>query len=658
MTATETGLSARGVLTELRATYPDSPFLALGQTVFWDEPLKAVLRRLLDDFELGGQMILGVHDTDYFAKAHIRAGETGRFALLPHNDGTTRDLWSAAGEISTLFGSETFPSRHDLVRNGVALGKVLAANGPERTEFIDRVTEAWGWRGLVYTGSRDLIVSRLPLKEVGDGILEMLMWGFESALDQIAPGCCRDEARAVGEKILTWCRDYRAANPDKFLTHLYQHVLPRFYCLLLGNPPENVLVSGTSDLLRLAPETAHLNRFKFVDLFLDPATRDSAIDAYNQAVHGSEIYTLDKFGPGALPFDIVTPQAGRGTLRVTPRVVFIEGRQPVAIGLKKPVESIHDLAEVLAHKFGPDVILVGKAVSLVSMFAQEFIFVFNEEGSMYVRRTRQMNDIIARSGIALDMRPLLRLRYETWDSLSVGQSTLCPTEHLVAAFGQPKIATPEFAATWRTVVAEQRALCERLKTIKKTRHLIEFLQQREPSAPWEEHKQAYITANQTLIRLRKDAEHIQNEVGAHYARLRAIKAALQATQLARGEHFRSVTEWTESERSCRARFAEDLHRLEAERGPVAASIQLLKRARKAIERSDEALQARAVRLNIESEAETARLRLVRYALLTIEGLEHTNHRPSAWWLPMLNASGEWFGRIADTATLYTDPLLS
>ena len=658
MTDNLTNRPSRDVLAQLRARYPDAPFLALGQTVFWDEPVKAVLRRLLDEAHLGGDMVLGVHDTDYFAKAQVRRNEQGRFALLAHNDGTTRDLWSAAGEISTLFGSETFPRRQDYVKYGVPFERVAKASGMERQAFLDKMTEAWGWRGLVYTGSRDIIVNQLPLREVGAGIMEMLRWGFENAAQQIAPQCCRDEAQQVSSTILNWCRDYQMMHPDHTLSDLYQYLLPHFYTLLLGHEPAHITVDCTANLLRLTPSTASLPRFRFVDVFLNPATRDAAIQAYNESLAGSEIYTLDKFGAGALPFDLILPEYGRGTLRVTPRVLFAETRQPVAVALKKPIESLHELAEVLHQRFGENVTLVGKAVTLVSMLAQEFIFVFNEEGSLYVRRTRQMNDALAQQGVPLDMRPILRMRYNTWDALSVGQNTLRPTEHLAAAFGQSTITAPEFAANWRQVIAEQRTLCEKLARLKKPLELLNFLCERDPGGDWEEKTTDYNAAQASLVALRQQAETIQAQVGSSYRVLRELKALEQEIQREKGQHYRAVAEWTAEATAERARLEQQEQEIARQKRNLCSQIVAWKKNRWHIERGTEAVQQRDVQAQIINAAEAARMRLVRNALLTIEGLSHTAHRPSVWWLPTVDFSGAWFRRIAETTELYTEPLLS
>jgi len=658
MTGSTTERTAVQLLAEIRAEYPESPFLALGQTVFWDEPVKAVLRRLLDESQLGGTMLVGVHDTDYFAKARVRRATIGRFALMPHNDGTTKDLWSAAGEISTLFGSETFPGRHELIRFGVAFERLAAASSKGRQAFLDEVTEAWGWRGLVYTGSRDRIVNALPLAEVGPGLQEMLAWGFENAVCQVLPLCCQCEARRVADTILGWCRDYCQDHPDRTLSDLFQHCLPRLYELLLLREPSGIEVSSTTRLLRFAPDTAHLPRFKFVHLFLDPATRNAAIAAYDQAVTGTEIYTLDKFGAGALPFDVIIPERGRGTLRVTDRVVFVETRQPVAIGLKKPVTSVAELAEVLCHKLGTDITLVGKAVSLVSMLAQEFVFVFNEEGSLYVRRTRKMNDLLRAAGVPLDMRPILRIRHHTWDALTVGQATLNLPDHLADAFGRRTITTPEFASSWKQVVEEQRQLCGRMAELRKPLDLLAFLNDRDPVGPWDERRAAYLTAKQTLLSLREEAAAIQETVDGLYSHLRALRARSQQVQRDRGDHFRSVLSWTSAELARRESYAREFEALAFEKRSVIARIDEWKHKRCKIERSAEAEEARSVLIQIENEAEMARLRLVRNALLTVEGLPHTNHRPSAWWLPMLDRSGEVFSRMVATTELYTEPLIS
>ena len=42
----------------------------------------------------------------------------------------------------------------------------------------------------------------------------------------------------------------------------------------------------------------------------------------------------------------------------------------------------------------------------------------------------------------------------------------------------------------------------------------------------------------------------------------------------------------------------------------------------------------------------ARLDLVRDAYLTTESLEHTQLRPTSWWLPLVDPTGAWFEAMA------------
>jgi hypothetical protein len=649
--------SARRTLEELRARYPQTSFLALGQTIFWDEPMKAVLCRMLDALELGGKIILGVHDTDYFARVKIRTtGEPG-FELMPHNDGSTKDLWSAAGEISRLFGSETFPTRHDFARYGVGFRKAARSYGGDFQEFLDTVTEAWGWRGLVYTGSRDLIVHALPLQEVGDAVEKMLQWGVEGTLESIVDHCCREEARAFANHLLQMVQEYRWSHPNAMLTHLYQHLFPKLFELLLGSPSDRVEVESTTHLLRLTPETASFPRFEFVNLFLHETTRSLATRAYNEAVAGSEIYTLDKFGLGALPCDVILPHHGRGTLRVTLRAIHIETPEPIRIPLQQPIRNVHDLAVILTQEFGEHVTLVGKAVALISMLAREFIFVFNEEGSAYVTRTRRMNNILKAHGVPLELKPILRLKYHTWDALEVGKATLALPDHLATTFHRPKIPATEFAMNWRKVVEEQEKLLEEVRDIRSPRKLLEFLTHLN-AAEWGDCLECYNGAKQTLRNLHVQCMAIQEEVYALYRQLAQVKESIRTTERAKGEHYRTTQEWTQEELDKRKAFDAKLSELLTERRQILDKIEALKLQRLAIERGPEASPARAEITRIEEAAELARLQLVRNAILTRTGLTHTQHRPTAWWLPMVDPDGRWFQRIVETTEAYTEPLVN
>ncbi len=625
--------SRRDTLAQIRQQFPHTSFLALGQSVFWDEPVKAVLLQVLEEEALGGTLVVGVHDTDYFAKANLRAKNGGDpFALIPHNGGSTRDLWSAAGEISALFGSETYPTRHEFVHHGVGFERAVKASGKTRQDYLDEVTEAWGWRGLVYTGSRDLIVGQLPLREVGEGILQTLRWAFGETLKQIAPGCCQEEAERTAEALLERCRDFCSTHPDASLSDLYRTLLPRFHTLLLGKTPHNLEVTATSELLRFTPETASLPRFRFVDLFLNPHTRQTALDAYNAVMDGSGMYTLDRFGENALPFDVVLPDRGRGTLRLTPKVLFVETKKPVAIPLQTPVESIGALAKILHSRFGEKIILVGKAVSLVSMLAQEFIFVFNEEGSMYVTRTEAMNHRLREAGIALTMHPILRLKYRTWDALAEAGTGLQPAEHLAQTFRRNSLPASEFSERWKAVLEEQRTRLDTLKTLAKPREMLAYLQEHDPQADWNALAEAYHGAQHTLKALRDTAAALQREVDALYRDLKTVKASLARD------------------------YATQSEPLLAERRNLLARIARIKEERLLLERGEAAAAARRTRDDVLNQLELARVRLVRNALLTREGLTHTDHRPSFWWFPMVDSGGGWYRRLIETTEVYLQPL--
>lgn len=649
--------SARGVLEDLRRRYPDTKFLALGQTVWWDEPMKAVLRLMLDEMGLGGSMVLGVHDTDYFAKSHVRSGGASRFELMPHNDGSTRDLWSAAGEISRLFGSETFPTRHDFHRRHVPLKRIAASGGRDADRFIDEATEAWGWRGLVYTGSRDLIVHRLPLADMGESLDRMVAYGLDGTRETIVDGCCREEARHLSERLLQIVADYRDANPGTYLSNLYRHLFPTLFELMLGSAPRNVEVDCTGHLLILNPETAGLPRFEFVDLFLNENTRALAARAYNEAVAGSEIYTLDRFGLGALPFDLILPGHGRGTLRVTLRAIHVETRTPLRIPLERPIRSIHELAEVLTREFGDHVTLVGKAVALISMLAREFLFVFNEEGSGYVTRTRHMNDLLRAGGVPLEMHPIVRLKYRTWDAMEAAGSTLALPDHLARAFGQREIPAADFAKRWREVVHEQEGALREMEALTRPRDLMAMLA-RSAGEEWPERLAAYESAKSRQKELWAEAEAIQRSVDALYAELAGVKRDIEAREKVKGDHFRATREWAPEREAERDAFSREIDTLLSRRRGLLEKIAELKGRRMGIERGPEALRLREEIDRLEIEAGLGRLRIVRDAVLTCSGLPHTEHRPAAWWLPMVDRTGQWFDRVARTTEVYLQPLLS
>jgi Signal transduction histidine kinase regulating C4-dicarboxylate transport system len=682
--------SAKAILEGLKSRFPDSPFLALGQTALWDEPTKAAFRRALDEVWPDARLIAAAHDTDYFAKLpgyRVEQHEGAKYALVPHDDAATRGLWSAAGEMSRLFGSEDVSDRHRLEATaGVSLHRALyGAEEPEA--LLSELTAAWGWTGLLHTEQERKIAQDIPLRDILPTLLEQIEWATEGSVECIADARRAARAREVAATLRGWVETFAQNHPEASLTDAYCDLFPRLYALLLGRPASNLSTSSTLRLLRFNTETASLPRFAFADLFLSPITRAKAIDAYNLAVAGTEVYTLDRFGVGALPFDLVIPGQGRGTLRILgDGTVRVDTPVPVTLcDARCNLASIEGLAGLVERELGPDVALVGKAVTLIPMLAAEFFLVFHETASSYTVRTRDVLTRMAESGVPLPaLRPIVRVRYHTWDTLEAvpvsaeeGETdVLRLPEFLAQAFGRETISFSHFANCWRYALGKAQAHLEELSRLRSPRDLLAFLAQAEGDG-WAAKAQEYESARLRLLSLWNRAEAIQGRVYTLYDQVRRVRAETVALEREKGDDFRARV-WPLRERMLAAaseeeaaKWAAQIETLQAERAArydldiagrrsqvryALATVRELKAERLAIERGPEAEAARETLRRIEAEAERAKARRARNALQAVYGLPHTNYRPSAWWFPLVDASGTWFARLAETAEYSLEPL--
>lgn len=660
--------SVLATLDHIAASYPDVPFLALGQTVLWDEPSKAVWRRLLDLLMPDAELVAGVHDTDYFAKTVAHLGSDQKYVALPHDDGKTRDLWSAAGEMSALFGSESVPTRALFEKHGVPFDQLASAYEGGKDAFYQEETTAWGWRGIAGTGSHDVIAHDVPVLEIQDALFAQMDWAFAQSLACLeTPG-----ARAAGAQTVAtvrgWVSEFLSTcEADCRLSDLYRTLLPRFYALLLGDAPAHFTATSSTELFLFTPATCDRPRFHLLGVFLDPQTRRRACTAYNRAVEGSGIYPLSNFEEGALPFDIVIPGRGRGTLRLTAEGIVID-THPAPLVLPGAPTTCAELAGLLFDAFGDSVVLVGKAVTLVDMLACEFLVVFHETASGYTTRTRSMNDRLGT--LCPPLHPIVRLTYPTWDALAVvpAETAFRLPPHLAATFGSEIVSAPDFARRWRTVLSEQRQTLATVRNLHKTRDLMRFLETRDREC-WCDRQAEYEAALGVLKEVAAKGEILASRIDEHTQELEMWKAERQTGERRKGEDWRanvqplrealhqarlagsetqSIQRRIDRQIAVRATAFDDplgllIERMDATRLLLAE----FRRRRRLMERDHEAEQARARLRELTMQAEMARLALIRDAHLTVEGLEHTHLRPTSWWLPLVDPSGRWFAAITE-----------
>ncbi len=653
--------SARTVLARLVDEHPGVPFIALGQTVFWDEPMKAVLLLVSRALDIPVRLIAGVHDTDYFAKLPGRAPSAERFIAVPHNDTTTRSLWSAAGEVSALFGSETVITHHHFAKYGVSLEKA-SLGAP--AGWLDAITEAWGWRGLVHTTPEQLVFSDVCIEYGAKAVRDVLNWAFDHSLHHLAPEHRQSAQLQCIEPLM---RAFDTFGHDGYmdcLSRLYRWMWPHIV-QLLTRTQLNFDVTCSMDLFSFAPDQASRSRFTPLTWFLDRATRRYAEQAYNQAVADSEIYTLDRFGDGALPFDVVIRGRGRGTLHVDGRFVRVDCSPEFTCEAATTITSPVQLARTLSHCIDAPFALVGKAVMLVSMLCHEFIPVMNEEGSGYVTRTRLMHEALRDFGFPVNAAPILRLVYPTWDALAGAPVQFHLPNHLAAAFGRREVSGDTFAAEWRSVCAQQQQTLDHVAHWASTREALDALKTQ--SVTWVNLHDEYHQLHARLDALRRHGAEIGRQMKALYEQIDALRTQEQQTERDKGAHWRDVLQplrhadapdpaALKAAEAERASFEHQLTVLRQQLTQAKEQAARLKPLRLEAERGPENQAIRDRMAAIEAEVERHRALLVRQAITTIEGLRHTGHRPTAWWFPLVDPSGQWFRNVVDHSRFYTQEM--
>lgn len=636
---------------------PSAKLLALGQTALWDEPMKAGIALAASKSGKPRTLVAGVHDTDYFAKLPGEAEGRSGFEALPHNATTTRGLWSAAGEFSSLFGSETVINRQDFLSAGLNLVKV----GRGRPGIFDEASAAYGWKGIVALGKDQVVVSELPLAELLPTLRATFLWAIEETLACIT-GSGKEESLARARDLIAIFDRHAESASAQTLSDFYRILLPDIYAFCAGLDAEGAKLpletTATSELLRFNLDTYSLPRFKLVERYLHPETRDEAAAAYNSALEGSEIYTLDRFGSGAIPFELVIPGVGRGTLRIGNRALIVMAPVPQFISLKQPLRTLRDLAAAIEHKFGPNCVLTGKAVSLIGMLGHEFVFVFHEGASSYVKHSRRFHALLDQAGIGLPVHPILRMQYEPWDALEGCCSWFKLPEPLARAFGTEEVCSPSFANRWRLVAREQENLLDRLGELRRPMDLVDFLAGH-VGGSWDTLAKEYESLHGRLATVRDEVGKLKWERFELYKQAKALRHRRQELEIEKGRHFREkIFEKTPSDQDIEKRrsYGTEIEALIHECAVIRERVHALLREQKRLVQDPSVSRIHERRREIELEAELKRLRLIRSAIIASKGLRKSAHRPSAWWFPLVCPTGHWFKRTVAEARCYLEEM--
>lgn len=611
-----------------------APLMAFGQTVLWDEPLKAVACLAVAQLAPRLTVVAGVHDTDYFSKLAGGSGSEG-FTIVPHDQGATRGVWAAIAEISSLFGAEVPLSRSELTRARVPLRRLAAQHPEGERAFYEKHTAAYGWRGVVCRAERDLVACEVPAAEVAQPLIKLLEWAQSETAQYLAHPEDREHLLTLMDAVKHDVARAAGGEPERSLSVMYAELLKAFYSRLVGRACPHLDITCSCEHFRFNPDTCTHPRFDALGLFLSPRTAQACRGAYDRALAGSGIYPLDRFGPGAVPFDVVSPGRGRGTVRINGRQAVVQLPDgPVRCEAEQEIATCADLAAALCREFGPEVAVVGKAVVMPLMFCREGPMLLHEGASLYMPRTFELVQALARAGIKLDLHPVVRLSYSTWDLLSEVDVELVLARHLAAAFGAERLTGREFAGSWRQALEDAERFIRHCTEATKAQDLLGLLAQRGylPTGL----RRRYEEVATARRRSGKRIEALRRQQRARLGRIRELRRRLS----------QPGTERDSDDKELRG----ELCQAEGEYEAQAARIRALARSE-----AHQRLQRRYGA--VMREIAMARLQAVSDAM-RVHTLEHANRRPSWWWFPALDPSSRWFQRVAASAEMRLEEFLT
>jgi len=441
-----------------------------------------------------------------------------------------------------------------------------------------------------------------------------------------------------------------AAHRGERLPALFSDLLGRCWARLVGEQPEWLTITRTLHEFAFHPATAHRPRFDPVRVFLDPETAELARRTYDTVAADGGTYQLGQFGPGALPFDLVVPGRGRGTLRVTSEQTTADlrlrpGGSPGEAPLGGPVHSLQELAALVEAQFGTGASLVGKALMGPVLMSREWVMILNETASGYLPRTQRWLTALAREGVDLPVHPMLRVRYHALDALEALDATLQLPPHLAATFGAPQVTAAGFARGWQQAVAQARDTRERLAH-SSTEQVLESLAAEEPDR-WRPELAAYQSAREDL---RAVGLQVQ-EIAARRAALRTEAERLKDRQLELEQASGRLRR--EGDQAQRQALQAELAEVCAARREIGRQWHEVRDELQRVSRQERARRARVAIAEGEHRVGRQRLERGRQSLLT-EGLVVANARPTAWWFELLRPYGDWWGRVQEKLELYLE----